>query len=172
MEWESYLHRDVFCPSSSIFLPTAHLLQPAWLILAQDAAGSKLLDCSAPSPLWVLPGRALVNTPDFVPLWNEKASWNARKRLAGQETCFLFCIGVCQSAAACLEQLPFFWRRTRFAVLFPWVWLIWCPVWNSEADFIFFFVAGLCFLCGVSQCVVEVHSAEHLGFLKWSLWFW
>lgn len=33
------------------------------------------------------------------------------------------------------EQLPFFWQRNRFAALFPWVWLIWCPVWNSGADF-------------------------------------
>lgn len=91
----------------------------ASLVLTEDAAGSKLLCCSAPSPLWMLPGQALVNTPDFVPLWNEKTSCNTGKRLVRQETYFLFCTGVCLPARDLSGAAPFLLMENQTCSFIP-----------------------------------------------------
>lgn len=114
-----------------LFLPVAQLLQPVWC--CRFKAVVLLSPISSASVAWE---RELLWTPPTLFCCGmRKLPEMLEKRLAGQETYFLCCTGVCSSASPCLEQLPFFWWRTRFAALFPWLWLIWCPVWRSGADF-------------------------------------
>lgn len=68
--------------SCSVFLPMAHLLQPDWC--SQDAAGSKLLCCSAPSPLGCSLGEPVGTSLTLHHC--EMRKHPTGKRLAGQET--------------------------------------------------------------------------------------
>lgn len=158
------IYTDVFWVSSSIFLPIAHL-QPVCLVLTQDAAGSKWLCCLAPSPLRVLPERALVNTPDFVPLQNENFLKYWKKDLGAGNFCTVSAsqqIPVWFSSLSSggeLDLQPYSLGSGWFCVL-------------SEIVGLIFLGSLACFLCGLSQCVVFEKSHMFCCVnLRWSLWF-
>lgn len=127
------------CPSSAVFAHGTPAAASLALVLTEDAAGSKLLCRSAPSPLGVLPGKAFVNTSDFVPSWNENLKhWKKTCRTGSLFPSLHWCLLVSSSLSA---AAPFLLVENQISSLIPLdlAGLASCLKWWGW----FFLVAGL-----------------------------